>query len=148
MSEYNLCNVTAHRIGWLYRINININEFRQESKGIPKFGFYVAEGCYLTNDFDVDFIEFVDGMFAGRLNWRPKGGEVLQGYAYYKSSICLKCGGINRYVCALEMYTPSGIYVSGDLFGTYIQAKEVIENYIPKARLLECDIGSLDHIYN
>jgi competence protein CoiA len=137
-----------NRVAWLYRDRANRDRLYDLPEPLPKFGFIPSENGYVVPDFDVDIVEFVEGMFAGRLKWSPRKGEPLQGYACYNGSRCLKCGGLNHYVCALEVRTQSGVSLGGELFDIYTSAREVIDAHVSKERLLEYGIGSLDHIYN
>ncbi len=137
-----------NRVAWLYRDRANRDRLYDRPDPLPKFGFIPGENGYVVPGFDVDLVEFVEGMFAGRLKWSPRKGERLQGYACYNGSLCLKCGGLNNYVCALEVRTQSGVSLGGELFDRYTCAREVIEAHVSMQRLLEYGIGSLDHIYN
>lgn len=137
-----------NRVAWLYRDRVNRDRLLDQPDSLPKFGFIPSDNGYVVPDFDFDIVEFVEGMFAGRLKWAPKKGETLDAFAFYNNSLCLKCGGLNHYVCALEMYSQSGVSLGGELYGLYSSAQEVIEANVSQERLLEYGIGSLDHIYD
>ncbi|MGR5065026.1 competence protein CoiA [Photobacterium sp. DNB22_13_2] len=137
-----------NRVAWLYRDRANRDRLYDQPDSLPKFGFIPSDNGYVVPDFDVDIVEFVEGMFAGRLKWAPKKGDILDAFACYNKSLCLKCGGLNHYVCALEVHTKSGVSLGGELFDLYSSAREVIEANVSRERLLEYGIGSLDHIYN
>lgn len=139
------------RCAWLYRIISNKNEELSDSRHMPCFGFKVDGNEYFIPRFNIDIESFVRGMLQRKLSWTPEEGEELVAYAYYNDSHCLKCGKVNNYFCAMDVYLKNGTHLEGYLYYNYYgsqSAKELIKRYIAKETLEKHAIGSLDHIYN
>lgn len=105
------------RTAWLYKLRRN-QDYLPAVYEIPAFGIQIKSdsGKMSVPQFDLLIDEFVRGMLAGKLKWRPKQNEELVGKLITDYNRCWRCKKKTRVILGIEIYDKEGINLSGRYF--------------------------------
>ncbi|EBU6939397.1 hypothetical protein K3K50_003438 [Salmonella enterica subsp. enterica serovar Manchester] len=136
---------------WLRKIRKGRKEYGggiYHSYDLPVFGMRQNEnGGFYLPQFGVSVGEFIAGVFAKKLLWVPKAGDVLTAKVEPYFEHCWKCKKLTGIIRGISIYSNSGLCI-GFLSFNSPDVKELITAHVDTKKLRAAGIGTVKARYS
>ncbi|HAX5102291.1 TPA: hypothetical protein JZG64_004556 [Escherichia coli] len=115
---------------------------------LPVFGIRQNEnGGFYLPQFGVSVGEFIAGVFARKLLWVPKVGDVLTAKVELYFVHCWRCTKLTGIIRGISVYSKSGLYIEYLSFSSP-EAKDLIATHVDNKKLRAAGIGTVKTRYS